>query len=148
MEPIPKPLLGVRVLLVDDDASARELIGLMLEGAGAEVRAASDAKEAVRTILQWVPTIVLSDLAMPTMDGFTLLREVRSIDQLRQIPAIAVTGMSDEKARQTAFAAGFQAHVTKPVDPQKLIAIVAQWAVRANYGPTGEGAPPRPSPLR
>ncbi len=118
------PLQGVRVLLVDDDEDTRELFALVLRGAGAEVRTALDAKDAMRTILQWPPTIMVSDLILPTMDGLTLLREIRSVHP--RVRAIAVTGRSDAKDREAALAAGFQDLVTKPVDPETLVAIVGQ----------------------
>jgi CheY-like chemotaxis protein len=138
------PLFGVRVLLVEDDEDIRELFAFVLGEAGAEVRTAFDAKDAMRTILEWPPTIMVSDLAMPTTDGFALLREVRSV--YRQIPAIAVTGMSYAKDREAALAAGFQAHVTKPLEPETLVAIVRQWAAPASAA-TGGAPSVRPSPL-
>ena len=138
------PLQGVRVLLVEDDEDNRELFALVLRGAGAEVRAAVDAQDAMRTILQWPPTVMVSDLTMPAMDGFTLLREIRSV--YPKILAIAVTGMSDPKDRDAALAAGFQALATKPVDPEALIAVVVQWAALDGAG-TVDASPVRPSPL-
>jgi CheY-like chemotaxis protein len=138
------PLLGVRVLLVEDDEDTRELFALVLGEAGAEVRTALDTKDAMRSILRWPPTIVVSDLAMPTMDGFTLLREVRSVHP--QIPAIAVTGMGSAKDHEAALAAGFQALVTKPLEPEALVAIVRQWSA-PDSAATGGASPVRPSPL-
>ncbi len=128
MNSTTKPLLCARVLLVDDDEDLRELFASVLQEAGADVRTASDAKDAMRTVLQWRPSVVVSDLAMPSMDGFTLLREVRSIDQLRQIPAIAVSGFSRTKDRAAALAAGFQELISKPLAPDDLIAVVKRWA--------------------
>jgi CheY-like chemotaxis protein len=125
-------LLGVRVLLVEDDEDTRELFALVLGEAGAEVRSALDATEAMRIVLQWAPTIVVSDLVMPTTDGLALLREIRSVH--RHIPAIAVTAMGRTKDRDAALAAGFGAHVTKPLEPQALVAIVRQWALPDDGG--------------
>ena len=122
------PLQGVRVLLVEDDEDTLELFALVLREAGAEVRTAHDAKDAMRALLEWPPTIVVSDLGMPAVDGFTLLREIRSVQQ--QVPAIAVTGMGRAKDREAALAGGFQAHVTKPLEPEALVAIVRQWSAR------------------
>jgi CheY-like chemotaxis protein len=82
----------------------------------------------LRTVLEWRPSVVVSDLAMPSMDGFTLLREERSIDPLRQIPAIAISGMTRAKDRAAALAAGFQELVSKPLAPDDLIAVVKRWA--------------------
>lgn len=118
----------MRVLLVDDDEDTRELFGIALQEAGAEVRAAASVMAALGTILQWPPSVVVSDLAMPTTDGLTLLREVRSMQEwLRKIPAIAVTGMTDPTLRAEALAAGFQEVVSKPLDLETLISTVRQW---------------------
>jgi CheY-like chemotaxis protein len=135
-------LLGVRVLLVDDDEDARELFALALAEAGAEVRTAVDAGEALRTIQQFSPSIVVSDLSMPTTDGFMLLRQIRR--EHGQVPAVAVTGLGSPKDRQEALAAGFQAHVTKPLQLDALVAIVKQWAAPAapeHISPSPSGQP-------
>jgi CheY-like chemotaxis protein len=123
-----KPLANVRVLLLDDDEDTRELFGVTLEEAGADVRAAVDAQEAVRVALHWAPTIVVSDLSMPTTDGITFLRELRAMPGLQAVPAIAVTGWSGEKDRTAVLAAGFQEHVAKPVNAEQLVAAVGRWA--------------------
>jgi CheY-like chemotaxis protein len=123
-----KSLLGVNVLLVEDDEDTRELFAFALQEAGADVRTASDATGAMRTVLQWNPSIIVSDLAMPSTDGFSLLRGVRSVDALRQIPAIAVSGLAREKDRTDALAAGFQEHLSKPLAPDELVAVVKRWA--------------------
>ena len=122
------PLVGVHVLLVDDDESTRELFAAALTDAGADVRTASGAREAMRTLLQWRPSILVSDLSMPTMDGCELLREVLSVDRLRPIPAIAVTGHSRPRDRAAAREAGFQELVVKPLPPAELVAAVQRWA--------------------
>lgn len=128
MDVIAKPLPGVQVLLVDDDEDTRDLFAMVLGEAGAEVRTASDAKEAMRTVLQWRPCVIASDLTMPTMDGFLLLRELRSVDQLAQIPAIAFSGLSRTEDRAAALAAGFQELVSKPLEPDELVAAVQRWS--------------------
>lgn len=121
-------LSGVRVLLVEDDEDTRVLYAMALEQAGAEVRAAADAKEAVRALLEWTPSVVVSDLMMPGSDGYSLLREVRTMHHATPIPAIAVTGRSGPKDREAVLAAGFQEHAVKPLTPDALIAIVKRWA--------------------
>jgi CheY-like chemotaxis protein len=122
------PLEGLRVLLVDDDVDARELFAIVLTEAGAEVRAAADAKEAMRAAIQWPPDVVVSDLVMPGTDGFSLLQELRSMHHLRRMPAIAVSGMVSGPNREGALAVGFQEHVEKPLTPEALVAVVARWA--------------------
>ena len=131
----PPPLLGVRVLLVDDNDDARELYQIALQQAGAEVRTACDAKDAVRTLLQWPPPhVVVSDLGLPGTDGLDLLREVRSIEHLARVPAIAITAMYGEKLRTAALAAGFQEHASKPLGPAQLVALVTRWASPSAVG--------------
>ena len=129
MYPIPKPLLSdVRALVVDDDDDIRELFGIALQEAGAEVRTAGDAAEALRIILQWPPTVLVVDLVMPETDGSSLIRELRAMHRLVHIPAIAISGMTLERERAAALAAGFQEHAAKPLSPDELVAIVARWA--------------------
>jgi len=115
------------VLVVDDDDETRELFSDVLHEAGAEVRTACDAKEAVRAVIQWPPTVIVCDLAMPQMDGVALQREVRTMDHARSIPAIAVTGVR-LRDRVAALEAGFRELVTKPLAPDDLVAVVAKWA--------------------
>jgi CheY-like chemotaxis protein len=124
-------LRGVRVLMVDDDAEFLELSAVMLRTAGAEVRTASSAFRAYETLEAWQPNVVLTDLAMPGEDGFTLLLAMRAaFDQRRlKVPIIAVTayGTPDNHAR--ADQAGFDLYLTKPIDPLRLTSVVAE-AVR------------------
>ena len=82
------------------------------------------------TALEWPPTVVVSDLTMPNTDGFSLLREVRAIPRLQKIPAIAVSGLTSEKDRAAAHAAGYQELAAKPLSPDDLIAVVARWALQ------------------
>jgi CheY-like chemotaxis protein len=128
MSPVGKPLRGLRVLVVDDDEDTREVFALVLEDAGAEVRTVGCAKEALRAVLEWRPSLVTCDVAMPTTDGFAFLRALRSTHQCQEIPAIAVTGMASPAHREAAFAAGFQEQLTKPIEPTDLIARVKHWA--------------------
>jgi CheY-like chemotaxis protein len=126
---VEKPLEGVRVLLVDDHDDTRELFAEVLMHAGAEVRDAAGSIAAVRTALEWPPNVVVSDLVMHGTDGFSLLRELRSMHHLVGIPAIAVSGMASHADREVALAAGFQDHLAKPLSPDALVACVARWAV-------------------
>ncbi len=110
-------LSGVTILIVDDEADARELLEFLLEQQGAIVTAASSAKDA-RSKLTDTHDILISDLGMPGVDGFQLIRQLRL--EGRTIPAIALTAYAREEDRQAALAAGFQAHVTKPIEPSEL----------------------------
>ncbi len=123
----PSPSLqGVRVLVVDDDAGARESVTAVLEQSGASVRAVESAAEAVETLEREPPDVLLSDIAMPGMDGYAFLGQARARLPGAQLPAAALTAYADATDRARALAAGFQAHLAKPVDPAELVAVVAQ----------------------
>jgi len=125
----PGPSLqGVRVLLVDDDAGARESVTAVLEQSGASVRAVESAAEAVETLEREPPDVLLSDIAMPGMDGYAFLGQARARLPGAQLPAAALTAYADATDRARALAAGFQAHLAKPVDPAELVAVVAELA--------------------
>lgn len=126
-------LCGVRVLLVDDQPDAREMITLALGYAGAEVVTAESAQAALETLAQRKLDVLVSDIGMPSEDGFTLIRQVRSLpaEDAGNIPAIALTAYATEEDRRLALAAGFQEHLAKPVEPAELVAAVASLAGRA-----------------
>lgn len=123
------PLLsGVRVLVVEDDAAARDLLVKVLRVAGAETRAAASSAEALDTLGEWRPDIVLSDLGMRGDDGYVLIRAVRSLPAERGgcVPAAALTVATEPQARHRAAAAGYDAQLAKPVEPVALLATVAR----------------------
>nr|WP_051470032.1 PAS domain S-box protein [Fischerella sp. PCC 9605] len=117
------PLTGVRVLVVDDEADTRELIAFILEEAGGSVIRAVSALEALQAIAQTKPDVLVSDIGMPDMDGYMLMRQIRAMspEQNSQILAIALTAYAGEMNYQQALAAGFQHHIAKPVDPDRLV---------------------------
>ncbi|HEY9710840.1 MAG TPA: ATP-binding protein, partial [Oculatellaceae cyanobacterium] len=117
------PLVGLSILVVDDDADTREYLSFVLEQAGATVICAASADEALQVLLQSTPDLLLSDIGMPEMDGYMLMRRVRSMpwDRGGEIPAIALTAYAGEMNQQQALAAGFQHHIAKPVEPETLI---------------------------
>ncbi len=139
--PPPRPsavdLDGVKVLVVDDEADALELITTVLQSRGAEVRVAVSAADALESLKRAPPDVLLSDLAMPREDGYSLIRRVRSLDagDGGAIPAAALTARTEAAARERALAAGFQVHVAKPVDPAALAALVAELAARRRSEP-------------
>lgn len=116
-------LQGVQVLVVDDDTDTRELVVFLLEQAGASVTSATSAEEAFAALTQSRPDILLSDIGMPDMDGYTLIRQVRALppQQGGQIPAIALTAYAGDFNLKQALAAGFQRHLAKPVEPNELV---------------------------
>jgi two-component system CheB/CheR fusion protein len=126
----PQRLGGVRVLVVDDDPDERDFLVALLGAAAAEVRSASNTAEALATLAWWWPSVLLSDIAMPGGDGYTLIRAVRNMPrgQPQQLPAAAVTGRTAPEDRTRVLRAGYQAHLAKPVDPDRLIAVVADLA--------------------
>jgi signal transduction histidine kinase len=125
-------LPGVRVLVVDDEADARELLKRVLAECEADVEVVASAAEALQAIEERRPDVIVSDIGMPQMDGYELIRTVRGWPTERggQIPAIALTALARAEDRQRALVAGYQAHVAKPVDPSELIALIAKLAGR------------------
>ncbi|BAY91582.1 MULTISPECIES: PAS domain S-box protein [unclassified Tolypothrix] len=121
-------LQGVKVLVVDDEVDTRELISFILEESGAEVMQARSALEALQALTHFQPHVLLSDIGMPDMDGYMLIRQLRSMPSEigRQIPAIALTAYAGEINQQQALSAGFQTHITKPINPSDLAATIAQ----------------------
>jgi PAS domain S-box-containing protein len=132
---VPLPSLnGLRILLIDDQAEARESLTVVLSTAGAEVFTAESAKEA----LEWLPTlahneypnVLVCDIAMPGEDGYAVLRKIRAwktnsgSSPLNRLPALALTAFAQREDRIRALTAGFQMHVTKPVAPEELIVVI------------------------
>lgn len=130
-------LVGIRILAVDDDADARELLATVLGVLQAEVVVVASAQEALALLLDDSFDILLADLSMPGMDGYGLIEAVRAMPgDAGRIPAIAVTAFGRRQDRGRALAAGYQAHVTKPVLPDQLAAAIAWFvAQRKNTGP-------------
>ncbi|MEJ6487193.1 PAS domain S-box protein [Nostoc punctiforme UO1] len=120
-------LNGVKVLLVDDERDTRELIAFILEQSGAVVNQTASAVEALQTMPQFQPNLLLSDIGMPEIDGYMLMRQIRAMspEQGGTIPAIALTAYAGEADYQQAIAAGFGQHITKPVEPAKLVRAIA-----------------------
>ncbi|MBE9103759.1 response regulator [Nostoc cf. edaphicum LEGE 07299] len=116
-------LNGLQTLLVDDDKDSREFIAFVLEQYGAQVTEADSAHDALSNLMQAKFDLLISDIGMPDMDGYTLIRQIRkqSPDQGGEIPAIAVTAYAGEIDRQQALAAGFQQHISKPIELEVLI---------------------------
>ena len=120
-------LAGVTILVVDNEDDARDLIAIVLRANGAEVTTAANATEAFERIVESPPKVLISDIGMPDVDGYELIRRVRTLAGARgaTIPAVALTAYSREQDRRLALAAGFQTHVSKPVEPAELIRVVA-----------------------
>jgi PAS domain S-box-containing protein len=134
-------LEGLHVLFVDDEPDARELVEEFLRGRGAKVTTAASAEEALLSLRELRPDVLVSDIGMPKENGLTLLRKVRELrpDEGGNVPAIAVTGLaSGEDARQ-ALGAGFQAHLPKPLQLDKLVEALSRLGrIGAGRSPTGD----------
>jgi PAS domain S-box-containing protein len=125
-------LSGVRVLVVDDQLDARELVERILGECGAQVITAGDARQALTLVERERPDVLVSDIGMPEVDGFELLKRVRALGGERggKVPAIALTAFARSEDRTRALHRGFQVHVSKPVEAAELIATVASVAGR------------------
>ena len=127
---VRRQLDGVRVLVVDDEADARDLVSRVLRHDGAEVRTAESGAEALRAIDEQHPDVLVSDIAMPDQDGYELIRQVRLREPAQggRLPAIALTAFARKEDRDKAIRAGYQTHLSKPVEPFRLSAAVAELA--------------------
>ena len=126
--PIDEPNLeGVRVLVVDDEVDTLELIVFILQQYGARVKAVNSAHEAMVALATWSPEILLSDIGMPEIDGYMLIRQIRALpkEQGGEIKAIALTAYAGEADHQQILLAGFQKHITKPCVPVELATAIA-----------------------
>jgi CheY-like chemotaxis protein len=124
-------LQGIEVLLVEDETMAREATQRLLEQAGAQVRAVSSGAGAHEAFGIRRPNVMVADIGMPGEDGYALLKSLRLTEKeqgTERVPAIAATAFAREEDRQRALAAGFDEHLSKPLDPERLIVLVAQLA--------------------
>jgi PAS domain S-box-containing protein len=128
-------LTGTQILVVDDDDDTRDFHTFVLEQAGAMVTAVTSAKEALQILAESEPDILLSDIGMPEMDGYMLMRQVKALqaNQAKQIPAIALTAYAGEINQQQALESGFQKHLSKPVEPEELIKEIATLIGRSGH---------------
>jgi len=118
-------LNGVSVLVVDDEADARELVATVLLTAGADVVVAKSALDALDIVQRGGAMVMISDIGMPVIDGYELMRRIRALPGARnRLPAAALTAYSREQDRRLAMEAGFQAHVSKPIEPAELVRVV------------------------
>ena len=121
-------LKGVKILVVDDDADARELLSMILEHAGAETATAGCVDEALAVLERFKPDVLVSDIGMPEHDGYCLIRKIRAGEGngMSGIPAVALTAFARDEDRSQALESGFQAHLAKPIEPGELTAIIAR----------------------
>src|SRR5688572_15031763 len=134
-EPHPaevRSLDGLRVLLVDDEPEAREIISTVIGRTGAEVKACISASEALMKMAEWRPDVILSDIAMPEEDGYSFIGKVRSLPREKggETPAAALSAYARDEDRIQALAAGYQMHIAKPIGASQLVTLVAKLAGR------------------
>jgi len=138
LTPAPDPLVatapnarldGLRVLVVDDEPDARSLVQEMLRQHGAQVAVAQSAAEARSALALTQPDVIVCDIGMPEEDGYAFVRKLRA--EGARVPVIALTAYASQQDAQRAFVAGFQKHVTKPVDPARLVSVVANLGGRS-----------------
>ena len=117
------PLADLRILLVDDEKDARDVVEFILKQAGAKIITAQSATEALQAFSQSKIDLIVSDIGMPLVNGYMLIEQIRAMpaEQGSQVPAIALTAYAGESDRQQAIAAGFQQHISKPVESEELI---------------------------
>jgi signal transduction histidine kinase/CheY-like chemotaxis protein len=120
-------LNGLRVLLVEDEPDARDLLTFTLRVSGAEVQAVDSVQQAMLDLQTFNPHVLLSDIGLPIESGYDLIEKIRALPtDISQIPAVALTAFATEKDRQRALASGFQMHLSKPVEPRALIEAIDQ----------------------
>jgi signal transduction histidine kinase/ActR/RegA family two-component response regulator len=127
-----RPLDGLRVLVVDDESDAREILSTMFRQCGAQVNTAATSGEALEVLSEWRPDVLVSDIGMPDEDGYSLISKVRALAPERggRVPAVALTGYSSAEDRLRLLSAGYQIHMTKPFELDALAAVVATCAGR------------------
>ncbi len=123
-------LVGLHVLVVDDDPDARELIRTVLEYAGALVTVVATARDGLRHLQRVAPDVLVTDIAMPHENGYWLIREVHALGAFtgQRVPTIAITAHAEAHGPERTLSAGFDAHLQKPVDPWELCRVIASLA--------------------
>jgi CheY-like chemotaxis protein len=133
---------GTAVLVAEDDPDNLEILAYIVSAEGATVRTARNAREALDLLPAWKPDVLLLDIEMPVMDGYELLSAIRRQPDLRDVPAVAITGLGYPSDKERAFAAGFAAHMTKPFDGGALIVLV-EWLASRPRSPKARPAASR-----
>jgi len=133
--PVPALILkGLRVLVVDDEEDARELLTTALTQSGAEVRTAATVRAALDILDQWKPNVLVSDIGMPGQDGYDLIKTVRALEPEKggTIPAVALTGYASAEDAARTRLAGYETHMAKPVAPSDLVVAVASLVAKGS----------------
>src|SRR3989441_640121 len=125
-------LKGISILIVEDDTDTRDLLRVLLESDGGLVVTAASVKEALSAYDRSRPDVIVADIGMPEYNGYTLIGRVRARDREhgKVTPAIALTAYATSSDRDTVLSAGFQVHMPKPFEPDKLISVIADLATK------------------
>ena len=126
--------MPARILIADDYDDNRELLRLMLESAGHDVRETRDGSECLAEIARDLPDVALLDLSMPVLDGWQVLAELRRDGRTHRLPCVAVTAFASERDRERALAAGFDAFISKPFRSKDILEVIARLAPRDGDG--------------
>ncbi len=126
-EPVqPNRFSGIEILVIDDEMDSLNILTLVFEQEGAEVRSAVSAKQALDIFNKSTPDIIISDIGMPEVDGYTLLTKIRALPQGKNLPAIALSAYAGDIDRQRSLDVGFQEHLNKPVDIYSLLNVTVE----------------------
>jgi signal transduction histidine kinase/ActR/RegA family two-component response regulator len=126
---------GVKVLVIEDSADTRELLGIVLKSYGCQVELTDSVSQALESALARKPEIIISDIGLPEFDGYELARRLRQSPGFETIPMIALTGYAMDADRQKAYESGFDWHLPKPVDPETLVRTIHELVMRQSIGP-------------
>ena len=135
-------LAGVSLLVADDHEDSADLLAMVLESAGADVRTGNNAAEVIELVASFKPDLLLLDITLPDMDGYELLARLRTLPDLADTIAVAVTGHASERDRARSQEAGFAVHVTKPFDNEALVAVLGCLLAARRDTRTDTTAPP------
>jgi len=127
-------LNGTAVLVADDDVDNLDGLSFLIAYEGATVRTARSARETLKVLKTWTPDVILLDVSLPDMDGCELLTAIRREPGLREVPAVAVTGLALARDKRRCEEAGFAEHMTKPIDLEALFRLVARLAWKSLHG--------------
>src|ERR1700733_13342222 len=119
----------------DDDADVLEILEGLIADEGATVRSATTARKALEVLRTWTPDVLLLDISMPDMDGCELLMLIHRHAELREVPAVAVTGYDDARDRKRFTQAGFAGHIAKPFYVETLVKLIATLAPKPSHAP-------------
>jgi signal transduction histidine kinase len=125
---------GIRVMVIDDDRDARDLLETILKQFGAEVETFQSSREAINQFDERKPDVIVSDIEMPEQDGYDFIRALREIEAARHTPAVALTAYARTEDRLRALSAGYQIHIAKPVEPVELAVVISSLVKRSGKG--------------